>query len=179
MRWRTALSLGALAGFAAGLAGVAMVELTRPAEALQPGPMMVDLHLTDAAGRSVTAQSFAGRWLLLDLDQPGCDCGRQARLDAIAGAMKLMGRRSREIAVVAGSPDPAAPSVPVGETHIDRLTGPSDQFALLRAALVAHDSTMPLLVLLHTDGSLDRTIEGPIDGEQLAKDLLKYLTRGY
>jgi cytochrome oxidase Cu insertion factor (SCO1/SenC/PrrC family) len=179
MRWRTSLSLGALAGFVAGLAGVAMVEFTRPAEAIQPGPITVDFHFADAVGRPVTAKSYAGRWLLLDLDQPGCACDRQARLDAIGSAMKLMGRRSREIAIVAGSPDPAAPSIPVSETTIDRLTGAEDEFTLLRAALVAHDPAQPLLVLLHADGNLDRTIDGPIDGEQLAKDLLKYLTRGY
>jgi len=179
MRWRTALSLGALAGFVAGLAGVAMVEFTRPAEAIQPGPVTVDFHLADAAGQAVTAKSFAGRWLLLDLDQPACACDRPARLDAIGSAMKLMGRRSRELAVVAGSPDPAAAPIPVAETTIDRLTGPQDQIARLRAALVVHDPAAPLLVLLHPDGSLDRTIEGQIEGEQLAKDLLKYLTRGY
>jgi cytochrome oxidase Cu insertion factor (SCO1/SenC/PrrC family) len=179
MRWRTALSLGALAGFAAGLIGVTTVELTRPAQAVQAGPIAVDFRLSDAAGRVVTAKNFAGRWLLLDLDQPGCACDRPGRLAAIGQALKLMGRRSRDIGVAAVSPDPAQAPLPVSETTIDTLSGSADDIARLRAALVAHDPTAPLLVLLHTDGSLDRTIEGPIEGEQLAKDLLKYLTRGY
>ena len=179
MRWRTALSLGALAGFSAGLIGVAMVELTRPAEAIQPGPITVDFHLSDAAGRSVSAKSFAGRWLLLDLDLPGCACDRQARLDAIGQAMKLIGRRSREIAVAVASPDAAQAPVPVSETTIASLSGPTEQIVHLREILVAHDPSTPLLVLVHADGGLDRTIEGPVEGEQLAKDLLKYLTRGY
>jgi hypothetical protein len=179
MRWRTALSLGALAGFAAGLIGVATIELTRPAEAIQPGPVTVDFRLSDAAGQTVTAKHFAGRWLLLDLDLPGCACDRQARLDAIGQAMRLMGRRSREIAIAAAAPEPARAALPVAETTIDSLSGPAEQIIHLREALVAHDPAAPLLVLLHADGSLDRTIEGPIEGEQLAKDLLKYLTRGY
>jgi len=179
MRWRTALSLGAAAGFAAGLIGVAFVELTRPAAAIQPGPIRVDFHLSDAAGQTVTARNFAGRWLLLDLDLPGCACDRAARLDAIGQTMKLMGRRSRELAVVAASPDPARAAVPVSQTTIVALSGPAEQLVRLRADLVAPDPAAPLLVLLHADGTLDRTIEGPIDGEQLAKDLLKYLTRGY
>jgi cytochrome oxidase Cu insertion factor (SCO1/SenC/PrrC family) len=179
MRWRTALSLGALAGFAAGLIGVTMVELTRPAQAVQAGPVAVDFRLSDAAGQAVTTRSFAGRWLLLDLDQPGCACDRPGRLAAIGQAMKLMGRRSRDIAVAAASPDPAQAPLPVSETAIDMLSGPADDIARLRGSMVAHDPAAPLLVLLRTDGSLDRTIEGPIEGEQLAKDLLKYLTRGY
>jgi hypothetical protein len=179
MRWRTALSLGALAGFSAGLVGVLMVELTRPAAAIQPGPITVDFRLSDVAGQTVTAKNFAGRWLLLDLDLPGCACDRTARLDAIGQAMKLIGRRSREIAVVAASPEAALPPVPVSETTIASLSGPTEQIVHLREALVAHDPSAPLLVLLHADGSLDRTIDGPIEGEQLAKDLLKYLTRGY
>ena len=179
MRWRTALSLGALAGFAAGLIGVTAVELTRPAQAVPAGPIAVDFRLEDAAGRSVTAKSFAGRWLLIDLDQPACACDRPARLAAIGQAMRLMGRRSREIAIVAASPDPAWAAVPVSETAIDALSGPAEEMSRLREALVARDPAAPLLVLLHADGSLDRTIAGPIDGEQLAKDLLKYLTRGY
>jgi hypothetical protein len=69
--------------------------------------------------------------------------------------------------------------VPVSQTTIAALTGPTEQLVRLREDLVAHDPAAPLLVLLHADGSLDRTIEGPVDGEQLAKDLLKYLTRGY
>ena len=179
MRWRTSLSLGALAGFAAGLAGVAMVELTQPAQAIQPGPMTVDFRLNDAGGRTVTAKDYAGRWLLLDLDLPGCASDRQARLGAIGQAMKLMGRRSREMAIVAATPDSAMTPFPVSETAIDTLSGPAAQLIHLRETLVAHDPAAPLLVLLHADGSLDRTIEGPIEGEQLAKDLLKYLTRGY
>jgi len=179
MRWRTALSLGAVAGFAAGLIGVTLVELTRPAEAIQPGPITVDFRLSDAAGQTVTAKSFTGRWLLLDLDLPGCACDRAARLDAIGQAMKLIGRRSREMAVVAATSDPAQPPVPVSETTITALSGPAEQLVRLREDLVAHDPVAPLLVLLHADGSLDRTIEGPVEGEQLAKDLLKYLTRGY
>jgi hypothetical protein len=178
MRWRTALSLGALAGFTAGLIGVSMVELTRPAAAIQPGPITVDFRLSDAVGQSVTAKNFAGRWLLLDLDLPGCACDRTARLDTIGQAMKLIGRRSREIAVVAAS-DAAQAPVPVSETTIAALSGPTEQIVHLRETLVAHDPSTPLLVLLHADGSLDRTIEGPVEGEQLAKDLLKYLTRGY
>jgi hypothetical protein len=179
MRWRTALSLGAIAGFAAGLIGVTLVELTRPAEAVQAGPIAIDFRLTDAAGRTITAKRYAGRWLLLDLDQPGCACDRRARLDAIGGALKMMGRRSREIAVAAASPDaPQAPQ-PVAETAIDGLSGPAEPLTRLRESLVVHDPAAPLLVLLHADGSLDRTIEGPIEREQLAKDLLKYLTRGY
>jgi hypothetical protein len=179
MRWRTALSLGALAGFSAGLIGVLTVELTRPAAAIQPGPITVDFRLSDAAGRTVTAKNFAGRWLLLDLDLPGCACDRAARLDTIGQAMKLIGRRSREIAVVVASPDAAQAPVPVSETAIASLSGPTEQIVHLREALVAHDPSTPLLVLLHADGSLDRTIEGPVEDEQLAKDLLKYLTRGY
>lgn len=179
MRWRTSLSLGALAGFAAGLTGVLMVEWTRPAEAIQPGPITVDFRLSDAAGQTVTAKRYAGRWLLLDLDLPGCACDRPARLQAIGQAMKLMGRRSREIAIVAATSDAAETAIPVAETTIDSLSGPASQLAHLRDALVVHDPAAPLLVLLHVDGSLDRTIEGPIEGEQMAKDLLKYLTRGY
>ena len=179
MRWRTSLSLGAVAGFAAGLIGVTMVELTRPAEAVPAGPVTVDFRLNDAGGRSVTAKDFAGRWLLIDLDQPGCACDRQARIDAIGQAMTLMGRRGRELHILLASPDPASAAVPVADSEQSGLTGPAAQFAGLRRALVAPDLRSPLLVLLHADGSLDRTIEGPIDGEQLAKDLLKYLTRGY
>jgi hypothetical protein len=179
MRWRTALSLGAVAGFAAGLTGATMIELTRPAEAIQPGPVTVDFRLSDVAGRTVTAKNFAGRWLLLDLDLPGCACDRAARLATIGQAMKMMGRRSREMAVVAASSDPAQSPVPVSETTISPLSGPAEQLIQLREGLVAHDPAAPLLVLLHADGSLDRTIEGPVEGEQLAKDLLKYLTRGY
>lgn len=179
MRWRTALSLGAAAGFAAGLAGVAMVELTRPAEAVQPSPLTVDFRLSDATGQTVTAQSFAGRWLLIDLDQPGCACDRPARVGAIGQAMKLMGRRGRELRILVASPDPAEAAVPFADSERIGLSGPAAEFALLRRILAAPDPRSPLLVLLHADGSLDRTIEGPIDGEQLAKDLLKYLTRGY
>jgi hypothetical protein len=179
MRWRTSLALGAAAGFAAGLIGVAMVELTRPAAAVQPGPVIVDFRLNDAAGHVVTAKDFAGKWLLLDLDQPDCACDRRARLDAIGRAMALMGRRSRELGIVAASPDPAGAAVPVAESQRTDLTGPADEFATLRHVLAAPDPTAPLLALLHPNGSLDRTIEGPVDGEQLAKDLLKYLTRGY
>jgi hypothetical protein len=179
MRWRTALSLGAAAGFAAGLIGVAMVEFTRPAGAVQPGPITVDFRLSDAAGTVVTTRNFAGQWVLLDLDQPDCACDRAARLDAISRAMALMGRRSRELRIVVASPDAAKAAVPIVESERIDLTGPAAEFAVLRQALVAPDATAPLLVLLHADGSLDRTIEGPIDGEQLAKDLLKYLTRGY
>ncbi|HLZ65660.1 MAG TPA: SCO family protein [Aliidongia sp.] len=179
MRWRTALTLGALAGFVAGLTGVAMVELTRPAQAVPAGPIAVDFRLSDAAGRSLTAKDFAGRWLLIDLDQPGCTCDRPARLAAIGQAMRLMGRRSRELAIVSASPDPAQAPLPVSETAIDSLTGPAEDIARLRGSLAAHNPTVPLLVLLHPDSSLDRTIEGPIESEQLAKDLLKYLTRGY
>jgi len=179
MRWRTSLALGAVAGFAAGLIGVTMVELTQPAQAIQPGPITVDLRFTDAMGRIVTAKTYAGRWLLLDLDLPGCACDRQARLDAISQAMKLMGRRSRDMAIVAARPDAASAPIPVSETTIDTLSGEAAQLTHLREALVVHDPAAPLLVLLHADGGLDRTIEGPIDGEQLAKDLLKFLTRGY
>ena len=179
MRWRTSLSLGALAGFAAGLAGVALVELTAPAEAVQPGPVAVDFRFGDATSQTITAKHYAGRWLLLDLDLPDCVCDRHARLDAIGQAMKLMGRRSREIAIVAPSAEGAMPPAPVSETAIETLSAPVSQISQLREGLVAHDPSAPLLVLLHADGSLDRTIEGPIEGEQLAKDLLKYLTRGY
>jgi hypothetical protein len=156
-----------------------MVELTRPAAAIQPGPITVDFRLSDAAGQTVTAKNYAGRWLLLDLDLPGCACDRQARLDTIGQAMKMIGRRSREIAVAAASSDAAQAPVPVSETAIASLSGPTEQIVRLRETLVAHDPSTPLLVLLHPDGSLDRTIEGPVEGEQLAKDLLKYLTRGY
>jgi hypothetical protein len=179
MRWRTSLSLGALAGFAAGLIGVTLVELTQPAQAIQPGPITVDFRLTDAADRTVTPKNYAGRWLLLDLDLPGCSCDRQGRLETIGQAMKLMGRRSREMAIVAATSDAASAPIPVAETAIDVLSGQAAQLSRLRESLVAHDPAAPLLVLLHADGSLDRTIEGPIEGEQLAKDLLKYLTRGY
>ena len=179
MRWRTSLGLGALAGFAAGLIGVTLVELTEPAQAIQPGPVTVDFRLNNAAGQIITAKNYAGRWLLLELDLPSCACDRQARLDAIGQAMKLMGRRSREIAIVAATPEAASTAIPVSETTIDSLSGETAQLTHLRESLVAHDPAAPLLVLLHADGSLDRTIEGPIEGEQLAKDLLKNLTRGY
>ncbi|HEV2674563.1 MAG TPA: hypothetical protein VGV37_08480 [Aliidongia sp.] len=179
MRWRTALSLGAAAGLVAGLAGVAMVELTRPAEAVTAGPVAVDFRLGDAAGQTVTPKSFPGRWLLIDLDQPDCTCDRPGRIDAIGQAMKLMGRRGREVHILVASPDPAIAAVPVADSERSGATGPAETFLRLRRALVAPDPRSPMLVLLHPDGSLDRTIEGPIKGEQLAKDLLKYLTRGY
>jgi hypothetical protein len=76
-----------------------------------------------------------------------------------------MGRRGRELRIVLASPDLAAAPMPLAESESIDLTGSAAELARLRRALAGPDPKTPLLALLHQDGSLDCTIEGPIEDE--------------
>lgn len=133
---------------AAGLAGAAGWALTRETE--QPVPIGGPFALVDGDGRTVTDQSFRGRWMLVYFGFTHCPDACPTALQAMAAARDQLGPAGEKVALVFITLDPERDTPAVMREYADAfgpdiaaLTGSGDAVEQARKAYRVYSKKVP------------------------------------